>query len=156
MHRIVLVAVHAGLSPWTPAVPFLAEGTPSSGSDVLGAAAQTILGFGVLGVVALALAWIVYKGKFIPQERVDALIEASRADLLREIERLAADITGLRAELTKTQDQRDAALKFGTDQLAPLLFEFTGATRSLLPILLDLTRGRDDDAPSRRRNRELP
>jgi hypothetical protein len=156
VHRIALAAVHAGVAPLIPAVPFLADGTPASGSDVLGAAAQTVLGFGVLGVVALALAWITYKGSFVPERRVDALIMAGRADLLRENERLITEITRLQAELAKTQDQRDAALKFGSDQLAPLLFQFTAATTSLLPILQDLTRGPGDTPASRRRGRELP
>jgi hypothetical protein len=75
IHRFVLAAVHAGLSPWTPAVPFLAD-RPVSGGDVLGAAAQQVLGYGVTGAVALVLAWIVWKGSFVPQKRVDEMIAA--------------------------------------------------------------------------------
>jgi hypothetical protein len=125
-----------------------ASGSPSS-PDVLTAAVQQLLGYGIIGVVALALAWIVYKGAFVPTKRVDELITASRADLLRENEQL-------RAELAKTQDQRDALQRFIQDQLLPLLGNFTNATSSLLPILQRLTRWQDvDDPPPRRRGREI-
>lgn len=128
LHRAVLAAAHAGLSPWTPAAPFLTEGTPASGSDILSAVTQQFLGYGVVGCLALALAWIVYKGKFVPREQVDALVAAGRADLLRENEQL-------RADLTKAQEQVAENLRFAKEDLTPILFQFTSATTSLLPIL---------------------
>lgn len=129
--RITLTA----LGPWPPAAPFLAEG-PAGGSDVLGTAAQTVLGYGVVGAVALVLAWIVYKGKFTPQERVDELVAASRADLLRELE-------SVRADLLKTQEQRDSAMRMATDQLVPLLTSFVATSQSLIPLLQELVRNRE-------------
>jgi hypothetical protein len=147
--RTAAAAVHA--TPWLPAAPFLAaaEGSGTSG-DVITAAVQQVLGYGILGLVALSLAWIVYKGSFVPQKRADEMVAAGRADLLRENEQL-------RAELGKTQEQRDTAIRFIQDQFLPLLGNFTAATSSLLPILQGLTRWREDDGPpSRRRGRELP
>jgi hypothetical protein len=126
---------------WIPAAPFLAEGTGSA--DVVTAAVQQILGYGVLGAVALALAWIVYKGAFVPQKRSDEQVTAARADLLRENEQLRAD--KIRAE-----EQRDEALKIARDQVVPLLTTFNATVASLLPILQELARYRDD-GPSRRR-----
>lgn len=132
-HRITLTAAH--LAPWPQALPFLADGTPPDGS-VVSAAFQTILGYGVLGVVALALAWIVWRGKFVPEERVDQLIAAGRADLLREL-----DV--VRADLLKTQEQRDTAMKMATDQLVPLLTSFVATSQSLIPLLQELVRNRE-------------
>jgi hypothetical protein len=146
MHRIVLVAVHAGLSPWTPAVPFLAD-APGSGGDVLGAAAQQVLGYGVTGAVALVLAWIVWKGSFVPQKRVDEMIAASRADLLREIERLVTEKEKVEAQLAEN-------LRFARDDLAPILFQFNASTSSLLPILQRVVQNADDNSFPRRRGRE--
>lgn len=148
IHRIFLVAAHAGLSPWTPAVPLLAESNPSSGSDVVGAVAQQFLGYGVVGAVALALAYIVYKGKFVPRDQVDALVTAGRADLLREIERLVAEKEKVEAQLAEN-------LRFARDDLVPILFQFNASTSTLLPILQRVVQNADDNSPSRRRGREL-
>jgi hypothetical protein len=136
LHRAALAAVHAGLLPWPPAVPFLADGTPQQGSDVVSVATQTILGYGVLGVLALALAWITWKGSFVPQRRVDDLLAAARADLLRELE-------SVHVELGKTQEQRDAAMKMATEQLVPLLTSFVATSQSLIPLLQELVRNRE-------------
>lgn len=133
VHRAALAAAH--LAPWPPTLPFLADG-PSSDSSIVSAAVQTILGYGVLGVVALVLAWIVWRGKFLPQERVDQLIAAGRADLLRELD-------SVRADLLKTQEQRDAAMKMATDQLVPLLTSFVATSQSLIPLLQELVRNRE-------------
>lgn len=138
-HRIFLAAAHTGLSPWAAAVPLLAADT-TGGADPISAATQTVLGFGVLGVVALALAYITWKGSFVPAKRVDELVVAGRADLLRELEQL-------RAEKAKVDGQLAEALRFARDDLTPILFQFTSATSSLLPILQQMVYRQQAESP---------
>lgn len=126
-HRVILAVVHAGVPPLIPALPFVADG-PSTPDGVIGAAASTVLGFGVLGILALALTYVVWKGSFTPSKRVDELVAAGRVDLLRENEQL-------REELARAQAQLAENLRFAKEDLTPILFQFTSATTNLLPIL---------------------
>jgi hypothetical protein len=92
-----------------------------------------ILGYGVLGVVALALAF-----RFlVPGKSIDDIRESARADLIEENRRLIA-----RAE--KAESQRDEALRIAQDQLIPLLTSFTATTQSLIPLLQGLVRNREE------------
>lgn len=89
-----------------------------------------ILGYGVLGVVAIAFAfrYIVPKGA----------VEAARADLIDELERI-------RAEKVHVEEQRDEALRVARDQVAPLLVSFNATTSALLPLLHELVRYREGE-----------
>ncbi len=91
-----------------------------------------VLGFGPLGVIALALAWLLFKGyRLVPpgfetatgdKARADA-----RADLITERDRVVA-------ERAAAEQQRDEAMKVARD-LAPLLSTFIASTGALIPIL---------------------
>ena len=88
-----------------------------------------ILGYGVLGVVAIAFAfrYIVPRGA----------VEAARADLIAELERV-------REEKAHAEEQRDEALKIAQTQLVPLLASFTATSSALLPLLQEVVRYRED------------
>jgi hypothetical protein len=112
---------------------YLLAGTPGGSVTPIGTATGDIvtyiLSFGPLGIVALALAfrYLVPKGT----------VEAARADLLNELERV-------RAEKTKAEEQRDEALRIAQTQLVPLLTSFTATASALLPLLQELVRYRED------------
>jgi len=126
----------------------LAQGAPTSVTPVDAASNSIvgyILGYGPLGVIALALAWLTFKGwRLVSPAELTAIREAarneSRADLLAERDRILT-------EKQQAEDQRDEALTVARDQLAPLLTSFTAATSALLPILQEIIR----DSPARRR-----
>ena len=91
-----------------------------------------ILGYGVLGIVALALVFrILVPAKALDKERGNA-----QADLIEENRRLLA-----RAE--KAEDQCDDALKIAQEQIAPLLTNFNATVSALLPLLQELVTARD-------------
>lgn len=97
-----------------------------------------ILGYGVLGIVALALAF-----RFlVPGKALEKAREEARADLLKELERTVA-----RAE--KAEEQRDEYGRLFTDKVIPLMAAFTQATNALLPLLQTLVRYREDDRDQR-------
>jgi hypothetical protein len=92
-----------------------------------------ILGFGPLGLVALALAWLLFRGyRLVPPgfEGVtrDAARADARADLIAERDRIIA-------EKHIVEEQRDEAMQVATGQLVPLLVSFTASTQALLPLL---------------------
>ena len=94
-----------------------------------------------MGLVALVLAWVLFKGLFTltskaEKDKADA-IEAARADLLRENERLLA-----RAE--KAENQRDEALRIAQTQLVPLVTSFMTTSGAMLPLLQDLVAMREE------------
>ena len=113
----------------------IAEG-PNPSTDPVAAAVSQVLGFGILGVAVIILGWVLYRGSFVPEKRVDAMIAAGRADLLREIE-------AVRQEKRKAEEQRDAALKVAQEHLVPLLTSFVATSQSLLPLLQELVRNRE-------------
>lgn len=114
------------------------------GGEVTGNVVSYIVGYGPLGIVALALAYVLYKGLLVPSKAAaKALAESvalARADLVRENERLIA-------EKTKAEEQRDEALKIAQTQLVPLLASFTATVSALLPLLQDLVREREARKP---------
>jgi hypothetical protein len=115
----------------------LASGPGSSVTPIASAASDIlsyILGYGVLGVVALAMAF----RYLIPRSSHDAAIKAARADLLDELERV-------RAEKVHAEQQRDEALRVAQTELVPLLSTFTAATTALLPLLQELVRHQEGE-----------
>jgi hypothetical protein len=91
-----------------------------------------ILGYGVVGIVALAFAF-----RFIvPRSALDEAREQARADLVKENERLIA-------EKRQAEEQRDEALKVAQTQIVPLLTTFTATTSALIPLLQELVRDRE-------------
>lgn len=127
---------------------FIAQGVPASVTPADAASESLvgyILGFGPLGVVALALAWLTFKGWRLISPDGEAAIrkaarEESRADLVAERDRILT-------EKQQAEDQRDEALQVARDQLTPLLQSFVATTSVLVPILQEIIR----DAPARRR-----
>ena len=137
--------------PWHLILLAAETGTP----DPINSAISQILGFGVLGVVALALAF-----RFIvPRGAVDDARKEARGDLLDQIGGLERDCERLQREKAEAAEQRDEAQQFAQAQLIPLLLNFTNATGALLPILQDIVRRRDEqhreagELDSRRRSR---
>jgi hypothetical protein len=101
-----------------------------------------ILGFGPLGIgVVLYTLRVIVPGKAVEEAR-----EQARADLVEENRRLIA-------EKTEAERQRDDAREFATQQLVPLLGQFTAATSSLLPILQELIRDREQRGERDREDR---
>ena len=121
--HVLAVAVPIAITPLAAASPV---------GDVAGDITTYILGFGPLGVgVVLYTLRVIVPGKAVDEAR-----EQARADLLKETERLIT-------EKAEAERQRDEARKFATEQLVPLLGQFTAATSSLLPILQELIRERE-------------
>ncbi len=113
----------------------LAEDSP----PVTGGGAELLapfLGYGVVGVLVIVLAWVLWKGSFVRSSDADKRVIEARADLLREIELV-------REEKQKAEDQRDAALKVAQEQLVPLLTSFVATSQSLIPLLQELVRNRE-------------
>jgi hypothetical protein len=93
---------------------------------------QYILGYGVVGIVALAFAF-----RFVvPRGSVEEARKLAREDLERENARLIE-------ERNKAETERDAALKIAQDQIVPLLVSFNSTASSLIPLLQDIVRDRE-------------
>jgi hypothetical protein len=92
-----------------------------------------ILGFGPLGIVALAMAWLLLRGwRLVPPGFESSVRDAARADARAD---LIAERDRIITEKQQVEDQRDEALQVARDQLLPLLVNFTASTQALLPIL---------------------
>lgn len=92
--------------------------------------ASYILGYGVLGIVALAFAF-----RFIvPGKAVEKAREEARGDLARELERVIR-------EKERAEEQRDDALRTSRDMI-PILVQFTSASSSLIPLLQEIVSNR--------------
>ena len=136
--------------PWFVSLALDAPVTPAdqATSSITG----LILGYGPLGAIALAMAYLIFKGwRLIPPDKEAAGREAARAearaDLLEERARVLS-------EKTRIEHERDEAQQFATSQLVPLLINFTNATGALIPLLQELVRHREaGDFDARRRNR---
>ena len=116
-----------GAAPW-----LMAGGSVSPVSSAASDIVTYILGFGPLGVgVVLYTLRVIVPGKAVDEARAQA-----RADLMEENKRLIA-------EKAEAERQRDDAREFAVSQLVPLLGQFTAATASLLPILQELIRDRE-------------
>jgi hypothetical protein len=126
-----------GAAPW-----LMATGSVSPVSSAASDIVTYILGFGPLGVgVVLYTLRVIVPGKAVDEARAQA-----RADLMEENKRLIA-------EKAEAERQRDDARQFAVEQLVPLLGQFTAATASLLPILQELIRDREDRRGVERRQR---
>jgi hypothetical protein len=95
-----------------------------------------ILGFGPIGIIALAFAfrWIV-PGRSVEKAVEQARTEA-RADLIAERDRLLE-------EKREAEEQRDEQLKIAQTQLVPLLVNFTATTTALIPLLQQAVRAQE-------------
>lgn len=117
----------------SPLAPVAEASAPASLTEqIIG----RFLGYGIVGIICLVLAWIIYKGSFIRADTAAAMVTAGRADLLEENKRL-------REELASMRDQRDEAVRALGDQLIPMLLSFTSATQALLPLLQEMVRRRE-------------
>jgi len=108
-----------------------------------------ILGFGPVGITALALAWLLFRGWRLVQPGYDDQVRVSgrnesRADLLEENRRLIA-------EKTRAEEQRDEALKIAQTQLVPMLVQFNATVSALIPLLQDLVARREGHERGTRR-----
>lgn len=118
----------------------LAGGPPSSVTPVdagSNSIVSYLLSFGPLGVFALAMVWLLFRGWQLVSPAAAAAIrkdarEQGRADLERENTRLIAE--------------RDEALKTA-QALVPLLASFTSTTTALIPLLQELLRRQEGRGP---------
>ena len=90
-----------------------------------------VLGYGPVGVIALALAWLLFRGWRLlpPGEQASIRGEAraeARTDLVAERERLLA-------EKQAAEEQRDDALRFTRDNVTPLLLQLRGVNQCAHP-----------------------
>jgi hypothetical protein len=101
-----------------------------------------VLGFGPLGVIALAMAYLIFKGwRLMSPAREAEILSTARAEARADLEKeLAREITGK----THAEDQRDEALRIAQTQIAPLLLQFNGTVAALLPLLQELVRRREN------------
>lgn len=91
-----------------------------------------ILGYGPIGIIALAFAF-----RFIvPRSAVDEAKEQARRDLVEENKRLIA-------EKTHAEESRDDALRIAQEQIVPLLVTFNATVAALLPLLQELVGRRE-------------
>lgn len=125
------------------ALPLGAAGAVAAAVSPLDAAqgdiVSYVLGFGPLGVIALALGWVLYRGTFTRTSAHDAEVRQLREDHAAETARReaahATEIAALRADRQKSDDARDAAVKMITDTMFPLVSAFNTSIGSLMPIL---------------------
>src|ERR1700761_724183 len=126
----------------------IAESLPS---DAITSSVNQILGYGLLGILALALVWLfVVKGWRVISPAAEKELRASartegRADLERENGRLIA-------EKQELAEQRDDAIKIAQTQVVPLLTSFNATMTALLPLLQRLVADQEahGGAPRRR------
>jgi hypothetical protein len=91
-----------------------------------------VLGFGPIGIIALAFAF-----RFIvPKSAVDEAKDQARADLVEENKRLIA-------EKQHAEESRDDALRIAQVQIVPLLVSFNATVAALLPLLQELVSRRE-------------
>jgi hypothetical protein len=100
-----------------------------------------VLGYGPLGVIALALAYLFFKGWRLMSPARETVITGegraqARADLEKELDRVLA-------EKRQAEEQRDEAVKMAQTQLVPLLVQFTATTTALIPLLQELVRNQE-------------
>lgn len=124
----------------------LASG-PGTSLTPVDSAAESIVGYvlsyGLVGIVLVALAWLMFKGWRLVSPAFEARIRAeARADLEAERNRLLA-------EKVKAEEERDEALRVARDQMVPLLSSFVTTTGTLVPLLQEIVLSREP--PPRRR-----
>ena len=114
--------------PWLAI--FAASVTPIDSAT--GSIVGYVLGFGPIGIIALAFAF-----RFIvPRSAVDEAKEQARRDLVEENKRLIT-------EKTHAEEQRDDALRVARDQFVPLLVQFNATVAALLPLLQEMVSRRE-------------
>ena len=92
-----------------------------------------LLGFGPLGIIALAVSWLLYKGwRLMSPAREAAITESARAQARADLERENARIIA----------ERDDAMQVAR-QMIPLLAQFTATTTALIPLLQELVRNQE-------------
>jgi hypothetical protein len=117
--------------PW-PALLATYVASVSPVDAATGSVVGYILGFGPIGIIALAFAF-----RFIvPRSAVDEAKDQARRDLLKENERLIT-------EKTHAEEQRDDALRIAQEQIVPLLVSFNATVAALLPLLQELVSRRE-------------
>lgn len=92
-------------------------------------AVSYILNYGVLGVVALALAFRI----LVPRGAVEEAREQGRADVIAERDRAI-----VRAD--KAEQKLETQQRLSQEQLLPLLQSFVQSTSTLIPILQGIVR----------------
>jgi len=115
-----------GVAPW------LAASNVSPLTSASGDIVSYIVSYGPLGIIALALAWVLYKGwQVVSPARLAAIRDDARADLVAENKRLID-------EKHAAEQVRDEALRMANDQIVPVLASFNATMSALLPVLQDL------------------
>lgn len=128
--------------PWHPALTAVTPVDATTGSIT-----SYVLGYGPVGVIALTLAWLIYKGwRLIPPDKEAANRETvraeARADLLDERARVLT-------EKTRIEQERDEALKVAQTQMVPVLLQFTATTTALIPLLQEVVRNQEGHSSGR-------
>ena len=117
--------------PW-PSLLAVYAASVSPVDSATGSVVGYILGFGPIGIIALAFAF-----RFIvPRSAVDEAKEQARRDLVEENKRLIA-------EKTHAEESRDDALRIAQEQVVPLLVTFNATVAALLPLLQELVSRRE-------------
>ena len=92
-----------------------------------------VLGYGPLGLIALALAYLMFRGwRLVPPSWEPGIRTTARAEARADLERENARII----------TERDDALKVA-QQMIPLLTQFTATTAALIPLLQELVRNQE-------------
>lgn len=118
------------MPPWPLIVSLAASVTPVDAAT--GSIVGYVLGFGPIGIIALAFAF-----RFIvPKSAVDEAKDQARRDLVEENKRLIE-------EKSKAEEARDDALKIAQTQIVPLLVTFNATVSALLPLLQELVSRRE-------------
>lgn len=107
-----------------------------------------LLGYGPIGIAALALAWLTFKGWRLTSPAMEAATRAAtrdeaRTDLTEERDRLAV-------RLDHAETERDDALKVARVELVPVLIQFTNTTTALIPLLQEVVRNQEGRGGPRR------
>jgi hypothetical protein len=117
---------------WLPALLAVAPPVVSPIGTATGDIITYVLGYGVLGIVAVALAF----GFLVPKSAVEKARDQARADISAELQRTIE-------EKRDVEEQRDEAMKIAQTQIVPLLVSFTATATSLIPLLQELVRYRE-------------
>ena len=117
--------------PW-PSLLAVYAASVSPVDSATGSIVGYVLGFGPIGIIALAFAF-----RFIvPRSAVDEAKEQARRDLVEENKRLIA-------EKAHAEESRDDALRIAQEQVVPLLVTFNATVAALLPLLQELVSRRE-------------
>lgn len=126
--------------------------------QVSGDLTSYVLSYGILGVAAVVLSWLAYKGWRLMSPAREAEIrkavrDEARADLVTQVERFERQHEQDQRDKREVGQQRDEALKYIQANLVPLLVNFTNATTALLPILQQVVQHQEGGGTSDLRRR---